>query len=147
MTCIDEHLLQQYIDNECPETEREMINEHLSICPACQKKQLEMTALSIEIKDAICSLGVDNLEVPVFKNTKTLSLNRNIKLLIYSLSAACIVFCVLFFVDKKTEASQKQITIVQSIPSEVDANRPASDQDFVIEVYDGKGQRSEYLVE
>lgn len=147
MTCIEKHLLQQYIDNECTEFEREIVKQHLFICPSCQKKQLEMTALSTGIKATIHSLGVDDLEVPPFKNTKTRSLNKKVKLIIYSLSAACIVFCVLYFVDRKTEASQKQVTIVQSIPSEVDANRPASDQDFIIEVYDGKGQRSEYIIE
>lgn len=147
MTCIEKHLLQKYIDHECTQTERQLVEQHLSICPACQKQQLEMTALSKEIKKAIGSLGVDDIAVPVFKITKSRSLNRNVKLFIYSLSAACVLFCVLFFVDKKTDATQKQMTIVQSIPLEVDANRPASDQEFVIEVYDGKGQCSEYLIE
>lgn len=147
MTCIEKHLLQQYIDNECPEQEREMVKQHLSICTACQQTQLEMEGLSQGIKEAVNSLTVGSIEIPAFKYTKTRSLNKNIKLIIYGLSAACILLCVLFFVDKRTDVSQKQITIVQSITSEVDANRPASDQEFVIEVYDGKGQRSEYLIE
>ncbi|HEY3371474.1 MAG TPA: zf-HC2 domain-containing protein [Prolixibacteraceae bacterium] len=147
MNCIEKQLLQKYIDDECTENERTLATQHLSDCPKCTQQYAEMKKLSDVIKRAINTLNIENIEIPVFKNKNTTAPKRNIKLIIYSLSAACILLFVLFFVDKKIESPQEEMTIVQSIPMEVDANRPASEQEFVIEVYDGNGQRSEYFVE
>ena len=147
MTCIDEQLLQKYIDGECTENEKIAVKQHLSACPVCLQKQAEREKLSAGIKRAINSLTIEYIEIPAFKNTNTRSSKKDLKLIIYSLSAACILLFALFFVDKKIEPHQKEITIVQSIPREVDANRPASDQEFVIEVYDGTGHQSEYFIE
>jgi len=146
MNCIDEQLLQKYIDGECTELEITEVKQHLSVCPACTRRLAEGEKLSAEIKRALNFLTIDEIEIPAFRNIKTRSVNRNINLIIYSLSAACILLFVLFIVDNEIMPNQNEITIVQSIPLEVDANRPASDQDFVIEIYDGKGQRSEYFV-
>lgn len=147
MNCIDEQLLQKYIDGECSDMETTEVQQHLSICLACTQSLAEMEKLSIEIKKALNSLTTEDVEIPIFKNRSTHSINRNVNLLIYSLSAACILLFALFIVDNEIQKSQKEITIVQSVPVEVDANRPASDQEFVIEVYDGKGQRIEYYIE
>lgn len=147
MNCIDEQLLQKYIDGECTESEMAEVKQHLSTCLSCTQSLAEREKLSAGIKRALNALTVEEIEIPVFRNINKRSLNININLLIYSLSAACILLFVLFIVDKDFQPNPKEITIVQSVPVEVDANRPASDQEFVIEVYDGKGQRSEYFIE
>jgi len=147
MNCIEEQLLQKYIDGECTENETTVVKQHLTYCPVCEQKYAEMELLSAGIKRAINSITIEKTEIPAFKNTNIRSSKKNLKLIIYSLSAACILLFALFFVDKKNESPQEEMTIVQSILGEVDANRPASDQEFVIEVYDGNGQRSEYLIE
>ncbi|HET6558758.1 MAG TPA: zf-HC2 domain-containing protein [Prolixibacteraceae bacterium] len=147
MNCIDEQLLQKYIDGECTESEMLEVKQHLFICLACTQSLAEKEKVSLEIKRALNSLTADQVEIPVFRNINKRLVNKNINLLIYSLSAACILLLVLFIVGNEFQPNQKEITIVQSVPVEVDANRPASDQEFVIEVYDGKGQRSEYFIE
>ena len=147
MICIDEQLLQKYIDGECIENEKMVVKQHLSDCPACAKIYAERQRLLLGIKQAINNLNSKNIKIPVFKNRDTIYPKKNFKLIIYSLSAACILLFVLFIVDKKIDSHQREITIVQSIPMEVDANRPASEQEFVIEVYDGKGHRTEYFNE
>ena len=147
MTCIDQQLLQKYIDGECTENEKIAVKHHLSDCPLCAGKLMEMEKLYADIKRAINTLTIEDIEIPAFKNTNTRSSKKNLKLIIYSLSAACILLFALFFVDKKIESHQKEITIVQSILREVDANRPAGEQEFVIEVYDGAGHQSEYFIE
>lgn len=147
MNCIEEQLLQKYIDGECTENEAAAVKQHLTYCPVCEQKYTEMELLSTGIRQSINSLIREKTEIPAFKNTNSRSSKKNLKLIIYSLSAACILLFALFIVDKKIESPQEKMTIVQSIPMEVDANRLASDQEFVIEVYDGKGQRSEYLIE
>ena len=100
MTCIDERLLQKYIDGECHEKERSEVKLHLLDCSACAMKYKERQRLSSGIKQAINTLNSENIEIPVFKNKNPISPKRNIKLIIYSLSAACILLFVLFFVDK-----------------------------------------------
>jgi predicted anti-sigma-YlaC factor YlaD len=147
MNCIDEELLQKYIDGECTENEMVAVKQHLSGCLACTRKHAEMEKLSAEIKRAVNFLTIDNIEIPAFRKPVARSLNRNFKLFLYSLSAACILLFALFFANRKIESPHNEISIVQITPAEVDANRTASDQDFVIEVYDSKGQGSEYYIE
>lgn len=147
MNCIDEQLLQKYIDGECTENEKIVVNQHLSSCLVCSRKHDEREKVSVEIKQAISSLTIEYIEIPAFQNANITHTRKNLKLIIYSLSAACILLFVLFVVDKRIESNQKEITIVQSILREVDANRLASEQEFVLEVYDGKGHCTEYLIE
>lgn len=147
MNCIDEQLLQKYIDGECTENDRAVVKKHLSACLACAQRYAEMEKLSAGIKRVVNFLTIENIEIPAFSNTAARPLKRNYKPMLYSLAAACILLFVLFIVDKKNGSDQRKIAIVQCIPAEVDANRPAGDQDFVIEVYDDKGQRSEYFIQ
>lgn len=146
MNCIDEQLLQKYIDGECTETEKSDVKQHLSNCSECAQRLDERRKLSVELKLSINSLTTDEVEIPIFRIRKTKS-RKSLKIIIYSLSAACIILFVLFIVDKKNDSNQTQTAILQIIPREIDANRPASEQDFVIEVFDGKGGFSEYLIE
>lgn len=146
MNCIDESLFQKYIDHECTDVERKEIKHHLALCESCRVSLVEKENISIAIKRAVNSLNIQDSRIPAFDHRVKNKRNK-IKLFIYSLSAACILLLVLFVVEKQMEPNHNEITIVQSIPLEVDANRPASDQDLVIEVYDGKGQRTEYLIE
>jgi hypothetical protein len=147
MNCIDDQLLQKYIDGECTENERAAVKLHLSVCLDCLQKHTEMEKLSAGIKGAINSLTIENIEIPAFTYGAARPLNRNFKPILYSLAAASILLFVLLIVEKKNEPPQKIITIVQSVPAEVDANRPAGEQDLVIEVYDDKGQCSEYFIQ
>ena len=147
MNCIEEQLLQKYIDHECSAIEMAEVEQHLLVCDACRHKLATREKLYAEIKSALNSLNRSEIEIPPFRNINTRMVNRNVNLIIYSLSAACILLFGLFMVDHKYQSNLDEITIVQSIPLEVDANRPASDQEFVIEVYDGKSQRSEYYGE
>lgn len=147
MNCMDEQLLQKYTDGECTANEIIEVEQHLSICPSCRQSLADREKLSAGIKGALNSLTSEEIEIPVFRNSNTRSLNRNINLIIYSLAAACILLFVLFIAGNEFQPNKKKITIVQSVPVEVDANRPASDQEFVIEVYDGNGQHSEYFIE
>jgi hypothetical protein len=147
MTCINKQQLQQYIDGECTKDETEQIAQHLSTCPNCVMKQREMEHLALELKQAINLLTTANIEIPLFIIKAKDTHPKPIKYIIYSLSAACIILFFLLFVDKKNQSNQKKIVIVQSIPVEIDANRPATEQDFVIEVCDSKGNRSEFFIE
>lgn len=147
MTCINEHRLQYYIDGECAAAEAKQIEQHLLDCPICAAKHAKMQHLSLAMKQAIDLLKDDSIEIPNFKPAQKSGLNRTRKLIIYSLSAACTLLFVLFFVDKKVQHRQKEMVIVKCVPTEIDANKPASDQEFMIEVFDGRGNNTEYFIE
>jgi len=147
MNCIDEELLQKYINHECTDIEKTEVEQHLLACDTCSQRLATREKLYAEIKSALNSLNRDEIVIPPFRNTRTRLVNRNINILIYSLSAACILLFGLIIVDEEFQSNQNEITIVQSVPLEVDANRPASEQEFVIEVYDGQRQRTEYDAE
>lgn len=141
MNCIEEQLIQKYIDGECSEQETEMVEEHLLVCSECAGRLEEKRKLSVELKQLINSLSTNNIEIPPFTKRRMDS-GKKLKIFIYSLSAACILLFVLFLFDKRSNSDRNQITILQNIPREIDANRPASEQDFVIEVYDDFGHQS-----
>jgi len=73
MTCIDERFLQKYIDGECTKNEEIVVKKHLSDCSVCSQKLAEKEKLSAEIKRAINSLKIDNIE---FLNSITQNLLR-----------------------------------------------------------------------
>jgi predicted anti-sigma-YlaC factor YlaD len=148
MNCIDKQLLQKYIDGECTEDETAAVKKHLEDCLACRGNHAEMAKLSEGIKRALNSLTTENMVIPEFREPESLPSNKTrIRyLIIGTLAAACILMFVLLITDKKSELPQGKITIVQITPMEVDANRTAGDQDFVIEVLDDKGQHSEYFL-
>jgi uncharacterized membrane protein YvbJ len=147
MSCIDEQLLQEYIDGECSVNEAKRIEQHLSACSECARQHGTMKRLAKEIKLAMNDLNRDQIEIPAFIPSLKKSTPKPIKYIIYSLSAACIILFILFFVDKKYHSNQKETIIVQCITRDVDANRPATKQEFVIEVLDDKGKSSEYFIE
>lgn len=146
MNCISEQLLQKFVDGECTENEKSELEQHFAKCTECTQRITERKKLSEEIKQEINLLTTENIEIPVFKLKETDS-GKRLKIFIYSLSAASIILFVLFFAEKKIESKSNRITILQSIPLEIDANRPASEQDFVIQVFDGYGGRTECLIE
>jgi hypothetical protein len=147
MNCINEQLIQEYIDGECSVYEAKQIEQHLSICSECARQHGTMKRLAKEIKLAINDLNIDSIVIPTFTPRFKKTTQKPIKYIIYSLSAACIILFILFFVDKKYHSNQKETIIVQCITREVDANRPATEQEFVIEVLDDKGKSSEYFIE
>jgi hypothetical protein len=146
MKCIDEALLQKYIDGECSGKENSDIENHFSNCPECKFRYAEKLKISMEMKQALSSLNSGNVVIPKFK-IPTKHSGKTRKLFIISLPAACIMLFALFLSKNKTEFTQEELIVVESIPWEIDANLPASEQDFVIEVFDEKGSRSEYILE
>jgi hypothetical protein len=146
MKCIDDALLQKYIDGECSEKENADIEKHFSNCPECKFSYTEKLKLSMGIKQALSSLNSQNTVIPDFQIPTTQS-GKSRRLFIITLPAACILLFALFLTENKHEFSREELIVVESIPWEINANLPASEQDFVIEVFDGKGGRSEYIIE
>lgn len=146
MKCIELQKIQQYIDGECNADEKVAIEEHLSVCPHCSAKLIEMKMLADNAKQAIRSLNHDVSEIPRFQPPQKKK-QRKIKHIIYSLSAACIIFFIIFFVDKKQEPYAKPVNIIQTITWEADANQPFANQDFEIQITDCRGKSTVLYLE
>lgn len=142
MTCISNKRIQKYIDDEISTTEKKAIEKHLSACEVCSEKMNDIKSLSVNAKQAVGSLNLNNIEIPTFNYSKAQNYQRKIKYIIYSLSAACIIFFIFIFVDKKQEPCTETHSIVQSITWEADANQPFTNQNFAIEINDGKGNNT-----
>ncbi|HOO84237.1 MAG TPA: zf-HC2 domain-containing protein [Prolixibacteraceae bacterium] len=142
MKCISNKTIQKYIDNEISASKKSSIEKHLSECKICSEKMNNMKSLSVNAKQAIGSLNINNIEIPTFNYSKAQNKQRKIKYIIYSLSAACIIFFIFIFVDKKQEPCTETYSIVQSITWEADANQPFTNQNFAIEINDGKGNNT-----
>lgn len=56
LNCINEQLLQKYIDNECTDIEMTEVNQHIFVCSICAQKLADREKLSADIKKAINSL-------------------------------------------------------------------------------------------
>ncbi|MDA3818071.1 MAG: zf-HC2 domain-containing protein [Prolixibacteraceae bacterium] len=140
MKCIDQQQLQQYIDGECTANKKAAIEKHLSECTRCYKKLYEMKALAVNAQHAIASLNRNNIEVPTFNYAKLKTKTKKIKYIIYSLSAACIIFFIFIFVDKKQEPCAEPVSIVQTLTWEADANQTFANQDFAIQITDCRGK-------
>jgi predicted anti-sigma-YlaC factor YlaD len=147
MTCISNKKIQKYIDGEISTTEKTAIEKHLSECDNCTQKLNSMTKLSANAKLIIGALDRNNIEIPTFNYSKTHNKKSKIKYIIYSLSAACIIFFIFIFVDKKQEPCIEAYSIVQSITWEADANQPFINQNFAIEINDGMGNNSIIYIE
>ncbi len=94
MNCINELLIQRYIDQELGDLERIRIEQHLLECVDCRvaiQKQKEWT---IEVKSALGKANVGSNEIPDFRMETDTFPRKKTDRLIYSLMkiAALIVF-------------------------------------------------------
>ncbi len=149
MCCINRELIQKFIDGETSIQENARIEMHLSGCKSCAAKIDQQRRLASGIKDALNSLVNETDTVLPFmvpaKPVKKSFLPAS--KLAYLLAAACIITFILIFAfhKKNPEINAGIITIEPAFATEVDANRPASQQSMVLIITDSKGNRSEFF--
>lgn len=146
MKCIKETLIQKYIDGECSKNEEDFIETHFLNCSECQFKYDERVKLSMNMKQVLCTLNSEVVEIPKF-SIPTKQLGKTRKLFIISLSVASILLLAVFLTINKSKSTQDELIVIQNIPLEIDANLPASEQEFVIDIFDGQGRRSECITD
>ncbi len=144
MKCIDDELIQKYIDGEVSLQETGHIEAHMADCPQCARNIDEQSAFAGYIKRDISRLGGQPAVVPRFVApvARKHRMNIRIKHYIYAASAACILVLIIFTLPKNSR--EKEIQLIYSFEGDYDANRPVSQQEMVIKIIDPKGKVTEY---
>lgn len=149
MNCIENKIIQRYIDGEATSKEVSHIEKHLLDCNSCTEKMEHQRRLATGIKDALHQLADDKIIIPEFISPKHQTKNKKkiSRRIIYTLSAACILFFVLMISKKKAPETMNDLTIIQSFEWDVDANQPITKQQFTINIIDGDGIITEYFID
>lgn len=146
MECLDEGLIQAYIDGEVAPNEVKEINSHLEKCPVCAKNVKLQKKISSDVLGAMNLLTNDDFELPVPNpapnNVRSTYTFRKV---FYIVSAASILFFVLVFFGKKEQNVEMPPNLLYELDWELDANKPITDQDFTISVWQIDGNISESL--
>lgn len=147
MICIKNEIIQKYIDGETSPEELTLIENHLKSCSSCAQKIEHQKKLAIGIKNVLNELSDEIIKIPKFSAPKPKTKGNIKRRIIYTLSAACILFFVLIITKKKAPETRKEVTIIQSFEWEVDANQPVTNQQLSINVIDGDGNLTEYFID
>ena len=68
LMCLNEDLIQQWIDGELSEELLEQVNQHLANCELCRQKAEQQKALAFSIKNI---LQVEDVAIPEFSRNET----------------------------------------------------------------------------
>lgn len=148
MSCINSELIQKYIDGEATPKQAVIIEKHMAICRKCVERINHQQRLATGVKSAVHLLTEDAVQIPQMAIRHVAVKKRFVtgKNLIYIISAACILLFIFINIPNKAPADQNEITIITGNEWEVDANRPLSEQQLILNVIDTEGNVTEYLV-
>jgi len=148
MTCINDDIIQKYIDSEASPKEISLIKNHIASCNICVKRIENQRRLSTSLKKAINLLSDGTVEVPKF-NIPTKSNKKHYltpKRLYYIIAAACILVLAIVITQKEEIKNDDEILIEIGSAMDVDANLPVSQFPLVISVIDSNGNISEQII-
>ncbi len=149
MSCIDDELIQKFIDEEATAQEVKLINQHISACRVCAEKIDQQKKLAVRIRKTIDLLVEDEIELPKFnypaQNNRPV--NTIVRRFLYVLSAACVLFFAIWVSDNGQQKEKEEVVFYYNVDWEFDANKPVSDQQMIINVIDADGNVLEYPIE
>jgi len=148
MICINDDIIQKYIDGEASQKEVSLIENHIASCNNCVKRIENQRKLSASLKKAINLLSKDTIEVPKFKIPSKSNKKHYLtqKRLYYIIAAACILLFVIIITQKKEMKNDNEIIFEIGSVMDVDANRTVSQLPSFISIIDSKGTISEYFI-
>ncbi len=152
MNCINDELIQKYIDNEVPAEENVLIRKHIAECKSCADRVEYQLIISKSMKSAINSIVDDSIEIPEFEPGKKItvkpsSIRKHALLMATLFVAACLVLFIIVFRNGKDILTEKQITPAIIYNYEIDANQPLSEQPLIIHVAGPDGNQIDYVIE
>ncbi|MDR1950952.1 MAG: zf-HC2 domain-containing protein [Bacteroidales bacterium] len=145
MKCINDALIQRYIDGETDVLETEQIEKHIENCSSCVDKIEEQKVFANAIKNELQKFSNPFVTVPEFTTPSwaEVNLRRTIgfKHFVYYASAACVAAIMLFvLLPKKHEKDVENKFVMFSVINDFDANRTFSQQEKSIFIVDGDGK-------
>ena len=142
MDCFEEGLIQIYIDGELHAKEEKRMEEHINECEVCRAKVDKQRIIKADVLAAINLLAKPTESAPE-KKVRRLPLKK----LLYAISAASVLLIsiAIFKNNRNTEMYQEEI--YYELDWSVDANKPITDQEFIINMYDASEFHSESSIE
>jgi len=145
MKCINDELIQKYIDGETNAQEAENIAKHAEKCAFCAQKIAEQRTFADYIKKEIENWGAKSVAVPEFVAPAIPRWRFNIKRKYYiatSVAAACAVLLVFLLLPKENKAND--YLMIYCFDGDFDSNRSFSQQEMTIKVFDSNGKIVEF---
>ena len=146
MKCINNELIQKYIDCETNSQETANIEKHLTECTKCLKKVEEQKAFSDVIKRETGLWYSQPVIIPEFITPVSHKHKISVKIrhIIYAASAACAILLIVLMLPERNENKEDtQLTTVHfiyTIDGDYDSNKPMTQQEMVIKIIDSNGK-------
>ena len=141
MNCINEELIQRYIDGELDTAEVFMSQNHIENCMACQEKLNRQVKIVAGIKKAIGNLVDENIEIPEFKIAPKREHKRSIvRKMLYDLSAAAVILIFVGIQMFQGKSVQYEMMMTYQFEYEYDANLPITEQEMNFDFFDENGK-------
>jgi len=147
MNCLNQNIIQQYIDGEASPAEVAQIKKHIEACEKCGASIDKQKKRANGVKRAINLLAEDAAEAPTI-TLPSEHIKKNFfngRRILYAIAAACILLFIILISRNKDMEIQPMMTIEPGFASDIDANRPVSQQSLVITIIDSEGNVSEYF--
>jgi len=149
MKCIEEGLMQQFIDNECSSKEAEIIERHIKQCQSCAQNVIEKREISASVKHSLDLIITHQPIMPEFEPLERVPQNKlSVKKFLFPLiAAASVLLIVLFNPFDKTNNIQPAGLYLESYISEgFDANKPVTDYPLIMTVITPDGFVSQTII-
>jgi anti-sigma factor RsiW len=147
MKCISDKIVQEYIDDELSSNDRIKLEKHLKTCEKCNSKVKHQRILANNIKATLNVLGKTNIS-RIEKEKSKLEIKSTFrKRLLISASAAASILLFVFVINNQVSKEAEPYVLVQTVESEVDANKSILQQNFVIKVIDNEGNVTECFID
>ncbi len=136
MKCIDNELIQKYIDGEVSCREAEYIQSHIKTCNKCACRIEAQRAFAGELKKHIGFSAVQVVDIPEFVRPpmRKRRLSVKMKYSIYAASVACILALFFFIIPKKS--NEEDLRLIYFFEGGFDANKPVSQQEVMLLIID-----------
>ena len=140
MKCIDDVLIQKYIDGEATQEETDFIENHIKLCSVCAENTEKQKELAVYLKREVNRLVGNEkmITIPEFvlPAAQVKPVRRKVKKWIYSAAAACLLLFAVTYIGFRKEPAQEEYVLLFDIGTEFDANKPISQQDMTITIID-----------
>ena len=148
MKCIDDEIIQKFIDGETDERETNRVSDHLATCSLCVRKVEAHRAFAETIKKEFGKMGKEPTVIPPFIIPTVQKHKRSAKIwyAISAVAAACAIFAVFFLRHEREESSyqNKTLQMQYGFDGDFDSNKTVSQQEMTIIIIDACGKVIDY---
>lgn len=132
MKHLNDKTIQNYIDNELPESESKKVEMHLKECPLCRQKAEAQRAFSDKLKKSLDTLVPDDVAVPEFSFGRATRPEVNVTriVLFSSLATASAIALIVMAINLLSKPEPTDYIFDFYTIEDYDANKPSTEQEF-----------------